>query len=327
MKKILFVILSAVLFCAALFGCVGNDDKVNIIMPNGAPALVFSKMMSQTDSLDGKKVEYGIVMGTDLLVSKINEFDIALMPTNIAANIYNKGEDIKIISVNVHGVLYMVGVEEITDLNQFIGKTVYNIGQGGTPDITLKYILDQNDIEYTEDENDSEGKVLLKYHSEGSEVASLLLSDTIDYAVLGEPLVTNVIKQSQSKERELFMALDIQEEWQKASGLGIYPQVSLVAKSSFIQKNPRFVQSLIAELNQDIESWIIQNTEEARNSITAHGGSLPPLTEESVINSNIRYVSASQAKQDIKQYLQLLFDYNKKSIGEAIPDDGIYYIP
>ena len=74
------------------------------------------------------------------------ELDIALVPANVAAILYQKTEgQVSVIDINTLGVLYMVsgdaGIQSVKDLK---GKTIYLTGKGTTPDYVLNYILSAN---------------------------------------------------------------------------------------------------------------------------------------------------------------------------------------
>ena len=69
--------------------------------------------------------------------------DIAALPTNVAATVYNKSEhEISIAAINTLGVLHILErgdtIQSISDLE---GKTIYATGQGSTPEYVLNYIL------------------------------------------------------------------------------------------------------------------------------------------------------------------------------------------
>ena len=201
MKKLLSLLLCVVtaLSLALLGGCqVSRTEKKTILIaaPDGAPALAVYELMKNVDHLAGYQVDYKIVSGAANIGTTFasGEADIAVMPVNVAAKLYNNGTDLKLLSVNVFGVLYMVGKTPIATPNDLIGKVVVNIGQGGTPDITLKFILEENDVPYEISDTPVEGKVALKYVNDGSEVRALLSANKVDYGVLGEPAVSGAVK-------------------------------------------------------------------------------------------------------------------------------------
>lgn len=133
------------------------------------------------------------------------EVDIAALPTNLAATLYQKTQGkVTLIALNTLGTMYVVEkgntVNGIQDLN---GKTVVSAGQGSTPQYTLDYLFKQNNVQAT-----------VEYKSEHAEAASALLSGQNTLAVLPEPYVTNVM----AKDPEVRVAVDLNEAWKQSAG-------------------------------------------------------------------------------------------------------------
>ena len=112
MKKLLSLLLCVVtaLSLALLGGCqVSRTEKKTILIaaPDGAPALAVYELMKNVDHLAGYQVDYKIVSGAANIGTTFasGEADIAVMPVNVAAKLYNNGTDLKLLSVNVFGVL------------------------------------------------------------------------------------------------------------------------------------------------------------------------------------------------------------------------------
>lgn len=331
MKKIILILAALLVFFSACNNTANDPSQINIIMPNGAPALVFAKMMSENTQYEGFNINYDVVPGVDGIMAKLNQFDIAVVPTNIAANLYNKGEKIKLLSVNVHGVLYMVGKEEITNLNDLKGKTVYNIGQGGTPDLTFRKILQNADIKILTNGTTDVNKVTLEFVQDAATVIPMLLTNMIDYAILGEPVVTQVLQTAKNDANadndNLKVVLNIQDEWKTATGQTSdfnYPQVSVIAKQALIDTNPELITKILKELNE-VSAWILENTESAKTAISNNGGNLPILNAESIERSNIGFLSAQDAKISVTKYLEVIMTFSPASIGGKLPDNNFYY--
>ena len=95
------------------------------------------------------------------------ELDIACVPSNLGAVLYNKTEGgIKLLGMNTLGVLYIVEngqtVQNIEDLK---GKTILSSGKDSTPEFVLNYIL--NEVKKQKDNS-----IILKNTKE--EIAALL---------------------------------------------------------------------------------------------------------------------------------------------------------
>jgi NitT/TauT family transport system substrate-binding protein len=330
MKKILILVLTLtlVLFTA----CGTKKGNILIVMPDGAPSLVFARMMSETQELDGYNISYEVVAGVQGIQSKIKDFDIAVMPLNLGANLYNQGENLQLLSVNIHGVLYMVGKEgnigTLSDLSVLKGKVVYNIGKGGTPDITFLYILDRAGIAYEETDGEivDNETVALKYVTDGSVIIAGLLSGTVDYAVIGEPVVTAAIARTSGA---VSVICDLQQLWKEATGQEgqyAYPQAGIFAKKSFIENNKDIVKKIL-EKTEGVSAWLVNNKETAVNAIKNHyGTSINVLTDDSISRSNIYTLYTQEAREAIDNYFSVLLDKNAPSIGGRIPDEGMYCV-
>ena len=324
MKKILVVLLVLVMSVTAvgLFGCNnGPKSDVKVIVPDGAPALAIVSLFEK-DELAGHKMSYEIVSG-DAIVQKVSSGDanVAIMPTNAAANLYNKGVDIKLVATEVQGILYMVGTSTITDYNALKGKVVYSIGQGNTPEFVFKYLLTQNGIaadDIVEGNVATDGKVTISYQSDGSAIIPLLVQGTAEYAILGEPAATT----AKSKKATLVTTLDLQAEWAKLNDSASYPQASLVV-SGELAKDKTFVNALVKALKEN-DQWIVNNVDKVNELLQTKNSTLKNLTKEVIESCNIKTVEAKNAKTAVNAYLTVLNGFKPAFIGGKIPSEEFF---
>mgnify|MGYP005967997297 CR=1 FL=1 len=177
---ILFVLLSLNIFA----------DSIRVIVPDGLPALSIVNMVSTTKEIDGKKINYKIEKLSDALVVNMlkREGDIAVVPSNFSAQLYNKNLGYKILGTVGWGSFYVVSRENIKSLEELKGKEVYTFGKGLTPDIIFQSILEKKGI----DKKD----IKINYLSNGNEVASLYLGKKVDTIVIPEPMLSKVLSKS-----------------------------------------------------------------------------------------------------------------------------------
>lgn len=312
MKKVLLIVLALVLITSVFVSCAKDNDVnvINISMPDGAPALAFAKLMKDF-TYENYIINFEIVPGINEITARLSQktADIALIPTNIASKLFAQNIDIKLISSNVFGVLYLVGTEDITSISQLRGQTIQCIGQGGTPEFILKFILESNGISLDE--------VTIEYQTDGSAIIPMLKAGTAKYAVLGEPAATMSTQKAGAK-----ILFDLQDEWKNLTGFEGYPQASTVATSETIAKHSAFLKALNNAMKENVE-WIKANPTDA-NSILQEKGSAVTFTTSTVIeNCNIAFVKASDAKENITRYLETMQAYNAVFVG-AIPSDAFY---
>ena len=136
---ILFILLSLNIFA----------DSIRVIVPDGLPALSIVSMMSTTKEIDGKKIDYKVEKLSDALVVNMlkREGDIAVVPSNFSAQLYNKNLGYKILGTVGWGSFYVVSRENIKSLEELKGKEVYTFGKGLTPDIIFQSILERKGID------------------------------------------------------------------------------------------------------------------------------------------------------------------------------------
>lgn len=334
MKKIVTLLLSLTLAISALFiaGCGIQTEtpdkeksKIVVAMPDGAPVLSAYELLKSVNDLDGHSVDYKIVSGAPEIAAGIakGEVDVAVMPTNVAAKFYNGGTDIKLLSVNVFGCLHLVGTGELTNgLQDLKGNVLTIIGQGASPDITMKLILDRNNIPYEVSTEPIEGKVALRYVSQGPDAVALLANNGADFAVLGEPVATNATKKLAAKGVKIL--IDLQSVWNDLLGESdCFTQAGVVLAKSVYDDN-----GLIAALLNKLESnraYILSDLANVQATLTENGSALTgAFSSELIARCNLKCEKAINIKGKIEKYFNAVYQYDKTFIGGKLPDDGFY---
>jgi NitT/TauT family transport system substrate-binding protein len=330
MKKVISMILILSFMVFVFSGCASNVNKtdgetsagtekmkIKVAAPQGAPTLSMIKMFKDNpDFGENFELSYESVKSPDLMSSRIisGEIDIAVVSTNLAATLYNKGVDYKLAASSVWGALYIVGNEKTEDLEELRGKEIYTMGRGLTPDIVLRYILSGNGI-------DPEKDVTLTYVGEGTELASAFISGKCALAVIPEPILSNVML----KKQNTLILFDLQKEWIELNkGNFGYPQASLIIKNDIIEKNPQFVELFLKEYEKSI-NWLSENVQTAGEySEELETG----ISKDAVVNgferSNIKFVNSKDAKESVDDYLKILYEYSPEVIGGKLPDEDFY---
>jgi NitT/TauT family transport system substrate-binding protein len=180
---------------------------IRIATLKGPTGMGMVKLFSDNEAkTTANRYETTIAGAPDLIVGKISsgEIDIAAVPTNLAATLYNKtGGKIQILALNTLGVLNILEkgdtVKTFADLK---GKKLFASGKGSTPEFVLNYLLLQNGIDPLKD-------VTIEYKTEHSELATLALSGKADLVMIPEPFVTTIL----SKNIGFKSILDLTTEW------------------------------------------------------------------------------------------------------------------
>ena len=299
MKKYLAILVTVILIVSlcALCAC-DNGDELTLYVPDGAPALSVAKIIN--DKSVGKQPVKAVVTTGEDVVAKCGsgEAEMAVLPTNAAVKICNQRNDYCLFSVNVYGVLYIVGTERIDSISDLQGKTLHSIGLGNTPEYVFKTICDVQNVKYT-----GENAIDIQYKADASAINPLILNGSAKFALIGEPAVTQLITNAQKKNIEVNTLFDLQELWQRATGSEVkgYPQASMIVKKDLL--TDKFAKELTTALSENAD-YISANCN-ALNALLKGVGSALDInyTAELLGRCNLTFIAAHSAKADIEKYL------------------------
>lgn len=324
-KRVLCAAVAAVMSVLPLAACGGGSDNggkngdgdvsVDVYMPDGAPAIALSKLMN--DGFDG--ANFNVVTATSIAgYVKNGTADIAVMPVNGAAALFNGGTKIKMLSVNTHGNLYLVGnTDENVGLDGLKGKRVGVIGQGQVPDLTLKLMLDESDISYVVSNTASGDSVSIRYGANGPALLPLLAQGDLDYVFLAEPAANNAVTAMNKH-----IVMDAQETWRELMD-GDYPQACVVAKDSLVSSNPEYIKKFLTAL-EDSDGWAEAHAAQAIQAVKANmaegvSSTLPDSLPAAVIERcNIKTVSAANSKTECDAFFQKLTHMPAGDLGVSV---------
>ena len=322
MKKILTLGLILAMALTMFTACSSEEvpstvsHTVNIAALNGPTGMAMVDLMDMED-------KYAITTyqaPTDITAKIINgEVDVAAVPSNLAAVLYNKTEgDIVAVSPIALGMLQILGnnadIQEVSDL---AGKTIIASGQGGTPEYVLQKVLQDNGLTIYEDVN-------VQCVANHSEVNTQLLSQEGTIAMIPEPFVSTALAQGQEGVTKLF---DLNELWEEATGQQL-PMGVLVATRSFAEDRSDDLKVLLSDLQASVD-YVNDSPAEAAKAIVEHGfiGD-EAIAEAAIPNCHIVLYTGDNAAEGIemlKTFNQTLYDMDPASVGGALPDENLYY--
>ena len=299
-----------------------TGKTVRVAALKGPTAMGMVKLMEDAQAGEtANDYQFTLAGSPDEIVGSIvtGEFDIAAVPTNLAATLYTKTQGkVQLMALNTLGVLYVVEagdtVQSIADL---AGRTVYSTGKGSTPEFAFDYVLEKNGLG---------DQVTVEYKSEHAELAALLSQGQADLALLPQPFVTTALAQNE----KLRVALDLTQEWDKAAqGASQLTMGCVIAQSSFLEENAAAAAAFLAEYEASVEFVTDPvNLDEAAALIAAQ--EIIPKAEvakKALPQCGITFLSGEEMKKIASGFLQVLYDADPQSVGGALPDDGLYYVP
>ncbi len=307
MKKLLALLTVAVLLLAA--GCAkAPAEPVKIAALKGPTGMGISYLMD-----DNAQYSVELQDAPDVVVGKFvsGEIDIAAVPINLAATLYNKTEgNVVMLNLDTLGVLYIVeNGDTIHSIADLAGKTVYASGEGATPQFVLDYLLSQNGLT---------DQVKVEYVGEHTALAAMAASGEAQIALLPEPFVSSVlVKNSNAR-----VALDLNQDWESASGTKLVTGV-YIASRTFYDAHPDQIKAFLKDYAASVE--MVNTSADAAQKIADLGivGSAA-IAKLAIPRSYIVSVSGAEMKSAASAVLGVLFAANPASVGGKLPGDDLY---
>ena len=321
MKRIIVVLLALLL----LLGCMACAKKpaqeaaasirVGSLKGPTSMGLVNLRKAAESGELTDTYTFTMVTDASELAASLVaGDVDIALIPDNLAAVLYNKKtqKGIEVIDVNTLGVLYCVtGAEGISSVKDLAGKTVYLTGQGTTPEYSLRYLLDKAGVT----------DCSLEFKSEATEVAALLAADPSCIAVLPQPFATVAMVQN----ADLKEAFSLSESWDAVSGGSKMVTGVTVVRKAFLQEHPQAVERFL-KAHADSAAKAASDAAGTAKLVAEYGIiEKEPVAQKALPKCGVACLTGAEMETALKGYLEVLFAADPASVGGEVPDGGFYH--
>ena len=289
----------------------------NVMVLNGTTGFGMANLMDA--AINGETaLEYSFSVETDasnIVAALVNgSVDIAALPTNAAATVYNKTQGkVQVLALNTLGVLYLVTdgsvtVESMADLE---GMTVYAPAQN--PSFIFQNIVQANGLENVTIDNT---------YAQPADLNTAVAAGEVSVAVLPEPMVTV----AKSKNPDLKVALDLTQEWDAVCQPGSLVQGCVVVRKEFAEANPEAIKAFLSEYEASIDA-LTTDVEGTAAKIEAHEiFTKAAVAAKAIPNCNVCFIAGAEMKAALAEFMNIMFEVAPASVGGAVPGDDFYCI-
>jgi len=306
------------------------QEKMDKLVLSGPMASVSHPLihMIETGALKdvAQKIEFRMWNNPDELraLTLKGGADFIAIPTNVAANLYNKGVDIKLVNVSVWGILNILTRDKtLKTLADFKGKEIAMPFRADMPDIVFEEIIKKQGMDLKKD-------FKLKYLGSPIDAMQMLIMRRVDHALLAEPATSMALRKTQSYPLklvapDLYRGPDLQKEWGKTFNVASRIPEAGVSVIGDAGNNKYLIKRFNEEYAKSL-AWYKANPVKAGKMVAKYISMLDAdAVADSINYVTLDMVDAKDSRKDLEFFLGILKSNNPKSIGNKIPDSGFYY--
>ena len=321
MKKIVLV------FTLLLNLFAKDENTIVIAGPIASVSHPILYMIEQNSLKDiGKKIEFKLWNNPDELRALIlkKEVDFIALPTNVAANLYNKDVDLQLINVATWGILGLLSRDkDLKTIEDFKNKEIIVPFRADMPDIVLQALIKKANLDIKKD-------FKIKYVATPIDAMQMLILRRADNVLLAEPATSIALRKTGSFPVKLiapdiYRSVNLQNERGRLFKVkSEIPQagIAVVGKT---KANKELIEKFLIEYEKAI-TWYKNNKEEASKMVIK---TIPMLEESGLVDSIehviLKNITAQNSKNDLEFFFEVLLENDKKIIGGKLPDSGFYY--
>ena len=324
-----FVLHACVVLAFLIVTGTADAQKLPKLTLAGPPASVSNPLIHMVDSgalADvAERVEFVLWRDPDQLrvMALDGRADVLAMPTNVAANLHNRGAKLQLLNVSTWGVLWLVSRDPtLKSLADLRGKELAVPFRGDMPDIVFQLLAEQQGVDLRKD-------VQLRYVASPIDAMQLLVMRRVDHALLAEPAVSMALRKTGSFPLsviapELHRSVDLQQEWGRVFARAARIPQAGIAVMGVLRERPDVVARIEAEYARSL-AWCRDHAEACGQGVAARIDMLSAeAVADSIAVSQMDAVPAHAARAELEFMFGQLMKKSPALIGGKLPDDGFY---
>ena len=121
--------------------------------------------------------------------------------------------------------------------------------------------------------------------------------------------------------------MDVTEAWNDLGNGSQLVMTAVVARTQFIEEHPDLVAAFLEDYEASID-YVTNNVDAAAELVAGYG--IAPsagIARQAIPQCHLTFISGADMLPAVSDYFAVLWSLDPASVGGALPDDGIYYVP
>jgi|GEM_PF-5150539 hypothetical protein len=244
-----------------------------------------------------------------------NGWPISMVPSQLAANLYNRKMPIHYMTVLTWGLTYFVSrTSPLTSIEQLAGRRIALPSKNDLADQLFNHFVDKMGLKRGHD-------IHIAYMTSPVEAVQWLHAGQVDHVLLSEPQCSAAIMRSEKV--KLHRGMPFGELRRYVDGHDGIPMAGIMVHRHVLDDHPEIVTALRKAL-QDSVRWVRDNSLAAAEASTPYFSIPAPIIAATVEHSNLVADDAIAHREQLNQYFEMITRFNSAMIGGKAPDDGFY---
>ena len=318
--------LAAPLAAAPALGVAAPLPQITLA---GPPAIVSAPLIHMAETQALKDVAQRTVFSSwrdpDQLrmMAMGGKADVLAMPSNVAANLCNRGAGVTLLNVSTWGALWVVTRDAARKtLQDYKGEEIAVPFRGDMPDIVLQLLAARQGLDPLRD-------FRLRYVPTPMEAMQLLITRRVSHALLSEPAVSLALRKTRSFPvgliaPELHRGADLQQEWGRLfERKPRLPQAGIAAVGT-VRQQPEVLAAVANAYAQSL-AWCRAHPLECGAMMAKHIDLLTPeAVADAIAVSQMDAVPLPQAREELEFFFGQLMARNPGLLGGKLPAAAFY---
>ncbi len=319
----------AALAAAGLPALAGAAPRQSRIALAGPPAIVSAPLihMAETQALASVAEQTTFTSWRDpdqlRMLAMGGKADVLAMPSNVAANLFNRGAGVTLLNISTWGALWIVTRDgQRKALADYRGEEIAVPFRGDMPDIVLQLLAAKQGLDVQKD-------FRLRYVPTPMEAMQLLITRRVSHALLAEPAVSLALRKTKSFPigliaPELHRGAHLQQEWGRFFKRQSHLPQAGIAAVGIVRSQPEVLAAVSQAYAQSL-AWCRAHPLECGALMAKHIDLLTPEAVADAISvSQLDAVPAAVARPELEFFFGQLIARNPALVGGKLPADPFY---
>lgn len=234
--------------------------------------------------------------------------DLSVIPTNVSAGLYNEGKPLRLLCVNMWGILHVLSHAPMeASWAALRGRRIAIPLRGNMPDTIFSTLAARAGLDLARE--------AVSYVDSYIAAKDALVAGETDIAVLPEPVA------SAAAAADAHRLLDLQREWAALTGRPPrFPQAGAVVPADLAPAET----ALLLDVMGDALDWMAANPDEAGALGAPLLGLDPQIIAASLRASTWLSLSGAESREELEFFYRVLMEASPDLVPGGLPDAAFY---